>query len=67
MTSTTTNWSLQLLGFTANMIGNNAQLQWQTTNEINVMYFELERHLPNDNGFTSIANIVAQNGFANTY
>lgn len=58
---------LQLLSFTGSLITGDAALQWQTTNEINVARFELERKLPGENGFSKLANITAKNGNSNDY
>lgn len=57
-----------LLSFTGVMKGNNIDLQWQTTNEVNADRFELERKTDLSSAFVSVASINATNNpAANNY
>lgn len=50
-----------LLGFSGVMKENNAELQWQTTNEINVDRFEIERKIDLSSAFVSVGVVNAAN------
>jgi|GEM_PF-4496294 len=58
---------LQLLSFTGSLVNGDASLEWQTSNEINVEHFEVERKLPNENGFSTWSTVTAKNGSSNAY
>ncbi len=49
---------LQLISFTGNKQNNNAVLQWKTTNEMNVMQYDIQRSYDGIT-FTTIANVPA--------
>jgi hypothetical protein len=50
---------MQLLSFTGSLENNSiAHLQWETTNEINVSHFEVERSIDGNN-FINIGNVTA--------
>jgi hypothetical protein len=60
---------LRLLSFTAARQGDNALLEWQTTNEVNTSHFELERSKATDAAvFEKIgATTAANNGGTHSY
>lgn len=69
--STNANWSitayrigqvtlpLTLLNFSATLLNKTAQLNWQTTNEINTNYFTIERSIDGIN-FTAVSKVNAK-------
>ena len=67
ITSTVSALPLQLLSFDGSLVNADALLQWQTSNEINVAYFQMERRLPGENNFSNVATITAKNGSSNSY
>lgn len=58
---------LKFLSFYANNCYNNVVcINWETTNEQNVKYFEIERNI-NRNGYTKITSVNAKNQASNSY
>lgn len=67
LTSTVSVLPLQLISFQGLLFNTNAALQWQTANELNVGYFQLERKLPNENSFREVTSINAKNNGSGDY
>ncbi|MEO6454351.1 MAG: LamG-like jellyroll fold domain-containing protein, partial [Ginsengibacter sp.] len=67
LTSSVSVLPLQLVSFQGLLFNTDASLQWETNNELNVNYFELERKLPGENSFTVINNVDAKNTGNNYY
>lgn len=57
---------VNLTSFTAEKNNNEGMLQWQTSNEVNTNYYDVEKSY-NGKTFTSIGKVNAKNGTANTY
>ena len=57
---------LKLINFTAAKQNKDALLKWNTTNEINVSHFNVERSWDGST-FTTLPNVAAQNNLNNSY
>ncbi|MCO5230796.1 MAG: right-handed parallel beta-helix repeat-containing protein [Chitinophagales bacterium] len=57
---------LDLISFTATLVNDKTQLQWNTVNEVNVSHFEIERSLDGIH-WEKISGTNAQNGIAQQY
>ena len=64
---TSTTLPLSLLSFDAVTQGKNRLLNWTTSNEIKLGYFELQRSVNPSAGFTTVAKLNATNNSKNAY
>jgi len=64
--TTVTALPLQLQSFNGQLKGNNANLSWSTTSEVNVDRFEIERS-SNSSTWSSIGTVAAKGAASNTY
>jgi hypothetical protein len=58
--------SLNLLSFTGTLVNRNAQLEWQTANELNTDHFEIEKSIDGAH-FDSLTTVKAIGSGNNTY
>ncbi|RZK33925.1 MAG: DUF3500 domain-containing protein, partial [Hymenobacter sp.] len=64
---TATALPLSLLSFDATAQGKSRLLNWTTSNETKVSYFELQRSVNPSSGFTTVTKLNANNSNKNTY